>query len=389
MSIHGDSGPTIRKNIFSSNAVVVARGSDTDPKAVTLEGNLYWDNGTLEKVWVKDSETGENKQEPVEMPVNEPGALKVDPMFVEPSKKDFSLAADSPAKKAGIGASDPISFQSPWALQPEEKAIIPDGDTRDSREWKPPVLEKKKELSRRDRQKARAEMGKPKASWEGKGLAELLEEYRALVAELDRELTAYRASVPVFAEFLDLVAKESAWMNRAREESGGKLREARQRGVDLQNTGYDKKASEETMKRMLAGKFKGIYSEFQKEIEAGNLSLTDEQQKIYYHGGYLWTQSSEPLPGRWEEHIPYEKGTPEYYLFVRDLSMASTMILSPLAKMVEQIPQASQARWQEVDRLYAHLVKLKRQEKSDVSLDPKYEEDYMKKLKGAAEKDAR
>ena len=27
---------------------------------------------------------------------------------------------------------------SPWPLQPEEKAIIPDGDTRDSRQWKRP-----------------------------------------------------------------------------------------------------------------------------------------------------------------------------------------------------------------------------------------------------------
>ncbi|MHC4352109.1 MAG: hypothetical protein ACYTE3_13500 [Planctomycetota bacterium] len=36
--------------------------------------------------------------------------------------------------------------------------------------------------------------------------------------------------------------------------------------------------------------------------------------------------------------------------------MASTKILSPLTRMVEQVPEASQAKRQEVDGLYEHLV---------------------------------
>lgn len=386
IAIQGGSKPTIRKNIFFSNAVAIALSSSIGLDAATLEGNLYWQNGTLEKVRGSGSETKAGKQKSVEVPASDPAGLAVDPMFVEPVKEYFSLAADSPARKAGIGAPDPISFQSPWALQPEEKAIIPDGDTRNSRQWKQPLLDKGNRRPQHGSPNARVEAGKAGTSWENKDFGQLLKEYRTLAAELDRELTAYRASLPVFAKFLDVCAKEGPSLNRAMEEAGVRLAEARKRGVDLQSLGYDKKASEEIIKKILAGKFKEIYAEFQKEMEAGNLSLTDEQQKVYYQVGYFHTQTSEPLSGRWEEHIPYQQDTPEYYLFVRDLAMASTMILSPLARMVEHVPQASRAKQQEVDRLYARLVQLKRQEKSNVVLDPRYEESYLKKLKASAGK---
>ncbi|MFC1633699.1 hypothetical protein ACFL5Z_02565, partial [Planctomycetota bacterium] len=266
-------------------------------------------------------------------------------------------------------------------LQPEEKAILPDDGSRNSKLWKKPLLDEKKDRPKRGSRKARAEADKTETSWENKDFGQLLKEYKELVAELDRELTAYRASLPVFAKFLDFVTKESPWVNRAMEEAGGKLREARGRGVDLQSVGYDKKASEEVIKRILTGKFKKIYSEFQKEMEAGNLSLPNEQQKVYYQGGYFLTQTSEPLSGRWEEHNPYKQGTPEYYLFVRDLAMSATMLMSPLASMVGQVPEASQAKQRKLDGLHKRLDQLKRQSKSDISLSPKYEESYLKKLK--------
>jgi len=61
-----------------------------------------------------------------------------DPQFTDAAQFDFKLSSDSLPRRDGIGAADPISFASPWQIQPEELAIIPDGDTRDSRQWKRP-----------------------------------------------------------------------------------------------------------------------------------------------------------------------------------------------------------------------------------------------------------
>jgi hypothetical protein len=49
---------------------------------------------------------------------------------------DYTLAADSPARRGGIGVAEPLPAASPWPAQPEELAIIPDGVTRDSSKWK-------------------------------------------------------------------------------------------------------------------------------------------------------------------------------------------------------------------------------------------------------------
>ncbi len=64
--------------------------------------------------------------------------LESDPLFRDPSKRDFVLAAGSPARRDKIGAANPIPFASPWPLQPEELTMIPVGNTRDSRAWKDP-----------------------------------------------------------------------------------------------------------------------------------------------------------------------------------------------------------------------------------------------------------
>jgi len=72
--------------------------------------------------------------------LDEKAGVAIDPRFAAPDARDFSLKADSPAQQKGIGAADPIPFASPWPLQPEESAIIPRGDTRDSKQWRgPPV----------------------------------------------------------------------------------------------------------------------------------------------------------------------------------------------------------------------------------------------------------
>jgi hypothetical protein len=59
------------------------------------------------------------------------GNVEVDPGFVNPQNQDFVLAADSPARKASIGAADPIALASPWPTQPgEESCASPPEQTK-------------------------------------------------------------------------------------------------------------------------------------------------------------------------------------------------------------------------------------------------------------------
>lgn len=138
LTILGASKPSIRRNIFYADSAGVTRADvgDKSPWAksdgsITLEDNLFWANehdvqkgatpGAFEPVAL-DGKTG----------------LAVDPQFVAPGAKDYSLKTDSPARQKGIGVADPISGTSPWPLQPQERAIVPQGDTRDWRQWRDP-----------------------------------------------------------------------------------------------------------------------------------------------------------------------------------------------------------------------------------------------------------
>lgn len=63
----------------------------------------------------------------------------MDPQFRDAAKADFALAGTSPVRAANTGVADPLAPSGEkWALLAEEKAMIPDGDTRDYNAWKKP-----------------------------------------------------------------------------------------------------------------------------------------------------------------------------------------------------------------------------------------------------------
>ena len=140
LSILGASGPVVQKNIFFSESDAVLCGdigSDSafakSDGAATMEKNLFWKNEHKAARRLAKTDTME------EITLDkQAGNLEIDPMFTNAGQNDFSFRADSPARRLGIGASEPIGFESPWPIQPEEAAIIPDGPTRDYRKWKTP-----------------------------------------------------------------------------------------------------------------------------------------------------------------------------------------------------------------------------------------------------------
>jgi len=144
LSILGASKPIVKNNIFFSepNGVLCGDiGSDSafavSDGIVTLEKNLFWNNE--HKVVRRRAKSAESESTLEQIALDErAGNVQKDPMFINTSGNDFSLMADSPARRLGIGVAEPIGHESPWPLQPEEAAIIPDSQTRDYRQWKTP-----------------------------------------------------------------------------------------------------------------------------------------------------------------------------------------------------------------------------------------------------------
>jgi hypothetical protein len=146
LGVIGASNPLVQGNIFYDHPRAVscsyAGGDTVDAKSI---GNP----GVKENIfWLNRMNLSRRKQDPLilqfeEVPLDENSGNQVmDPLFSNPMGKDFSPSKNSPAFTKEIGARNLISFSSPWPLQPEEKAIIPGTDTRDSDKWIKPSYDR-------------------------------------------------------------------------------------------------------------------------------------------------------------------------------------------------------------------------------------------------------
>ncbi len=120
IAVLGNAHPTLSRNVIVSNPIGIEGGAIANAKVggephPQIVANLFSNNQEDIKIMDKTvALEGENKQ--------------ADPQFTNSGQLDFSRP----------GAAMPIAFASPWPIQPEETAIIPDTDTRDSRQWKLP-----------------------------------------------------------------------------------------------------------------------------------------------------------------------------------------------------------------------------------------------------------
>ncbi len=123
VSVLGGSRPTLRKNVFATNVNAISCNAigGEDPTVFgdpILEGNHFRDD-QVKLLRGKDA---------VDLPA---GNLVTVIDFVSESMGDYTLRDRTTA-----GASDSIAAVSPWPIQPGELAIIPDGPSRDYRQWK-------------------------------------------------------------------------------------------------------------------------------------------------------------------------------------------------------------------------------------------------------------
>ena len=134
LMILGASEPLVASNIFASQPIAVSQSQIADRGGATppdlgkpaLRGNLYWQNTTIHSGMSPDLEGSET------------GSLSQDPGFKDPAAMNFTLAEHSAARAAGLGVSGDVPTTVRFPLQPEESAMIPDGKTRDSKQWKRP-----------------------------------------------------------------------------------------------------------------------------------------------------------------------------------------------------------------------------------------------------------
>lgn len=131
IAVLGDSRPKLARNVFADNPIAVFVGQIADgresgslaPGELALSANLFWANPVDYKI----------TDQVLPLPAGNDAA---DPGFVSPRKRDFALAADSVGRRIRAGAADPISLASPFPVQPEEKAMIPESEARGFQLWK-------------------------------------------------------------------------------------------------------------------------------------------------------------------------------------------------------------------------------------------------------------
>jgi hypothetical protein len=142
LAIVGASEPSLRQNIFWSSPTAISIGDVNDSSAssrasgrLNLRDSVFWTNGVnivLNGAAAANDPSVTNRF----ALTNFTGCRELDPQFRDAAHGDFSVRSGS---VHGVGASQPLSVESPWPLQPEERAIIPETDTRDSRAWRRPA----------------------------------------------------------------------------------------------------------------------------------------------------------------------------------------------------------------------------------------------------------
>lgn len=134
LSVLGGSEPDIANNVFTSHltAVRVAPINTNDAHSrptgkMNLQQNLFWNN---------DQNLLMFNEEELELPLPPANIDAEESPFAAPADPGWTLRKDSAAAQQDIGAQTPLALESPWPLQPEELAIVPDDGTRDSKKWK-------------------------------------------------------------------------------------------------------------------------------------------------------------------------------------------------------------------------------------------------------------
>lgn len=128
LAVSGGARPVVARNIFAKQPVAIAASAvkgKPEAGAPELDANLYHENPVIRQIGTESKPAPE-------------GSMLADPKFKHPEENDFTLAEDSPARAANIGAADPLPVASPRPLLAEEKAIIPADDTREYIYWTAP-----------------------------------------------------------------------------------------------------------------------------------------------------------------------------------------------------------------------------------------------------------
>jgi parallel beta-helix repeat protein len=142
IAILGASEPTIERNVLFDSPVGVqvsfisGNGSSNEPpEARHVDHNWFWKTERDVVAATRDADTSEAGEQVIAAADEGEGNLESDPGF---AGDGFSLADDSPARAAGVGATEFPALASPFPLQPEEEAIVPRTETRDWNAWRRP-----------------------------------------------------------------------------------------------------------------------------------------------------------------------------------------------------------------------------------------------------------
>lgn len=146
----GTAKPRIKGNIFygHDSGLRSSFSSRADRKNAKIGDfefageNLFFQNGTN---WSWFAPDPDHDKKGIIKSLTPEKVAAMDPGFMSPESRNYQLPPNSPARQRGLGAFGFPTLFSPFPLQPEEKAIIPDSDSWSFQGWKePPKPDSKK-----------------------------------------------------------------------------------------------------------------------------------------------------------------------------------------------------------------------------------------------------
>ena len=140
LALVGSAAPTVKGNIFLTNHIALLQSRIqgkpvSEPRPPKLRRNLFHGNHT-NAVWAANSSGEYPTIEIGSKGADETESLFMDPGLTDPGANRLEPVHGLSAHTHQIGAPSAALQRGRFELQPEEIAMIPEGDDRDSKRWK-------------------------------------------------------------------------------------------------------------------------------------------------------------------------------------------------------------------------------------------------------------
>lgn len=200
-------------------------------------------------------------------------------------------------------------------------------------------------------QSPQPESGAPQLS----PFAEMLEQYQAHVAELDREAYAYRNSIPVFAHYKEAFRTHVLPLMVTGERAHQQLAAQQADALSAQDDEAWQAQHAPYANAILAPYLAGVGEEVYQLATSGKTPVSPQDAENLGHWVASLQQAAGPEGDSWRGN-PYESGTIEYLRFEAYLGESAGLFAAAMAQVLLPVPPELQARQDDLEAERQDLI---------------------------------